>query len=119
MKQTLRTLQQKPAHVRERIAYVTAGIGTLAIFAVWMVTFITTQPLSVNTQKAERTQTGNPFAELTQSIQTGFAGAAAAIDDFQELEETQTQFEGEARLEVVETYRVPEEEQGRTDSVTF
>lgn len=116
MRRTLKNLQNKPEHVRERIAYMSAGVGTLGIFAVWMIAFITTQPLSLNTNIEERQQQENPFRELTQSFQTGFAGAAAALEELDT--EVPTQFEGEPRLEVVETQRT-EEPEGRVETLTF
>ena len=117
MRKTLENLRSKPAHIRERIAYMSAAGVTMGVFAVWAVSFVVTQPLSLNTNPPQpQEKTTNPLADLAGNLQTGFAGVAASLEDVPE--EPQTQYEGEARLEVVDTYRAPEPNP-RPDTVTF
>lgn len=61
----------------------------------------------------------HPIADLASTFKTGFAGAAASFEDVSG--EIQNQYEGEARLEIVETDRSStiEEKVERDTVLTF
>lgn len=122
MRQQLHNLRQKPEHVRQKYAFAAAGTVTLAIFMMWGTALIVSKPLAYkppqNEVQQEKRQ--NPLQHFTQSFQTGLAGVTASFEDVQNVAE-QGRYEGEARLEIVETGRSSsfEEESERETVYTF
>lgn len=120
MRKQFQNLRQKPEHVRKKYAYGTAATVSLSIFLIWGVTMVVAKPLAYNPEtQQQRQQSQHPVADLANTFKTGFAGVAAS---FQETtNEIQNQYEGEARLEIVETERSStiEEEQEREEVLRF
>lgn len=122
MRRQLHNLRQKPEQVRQKYAFMAAGTATLAIFLVWGTTLVLSKPLAYNAgdEPQQQEATESPFQQFTQSFQTGLAGVGASFEDVQNVAE-QGRFEGEARLEIVETERSSsiEEENERETVYTF
>tara|TARA_B100000745_G_scaffold298180_1_gene246348 strand:- start:2135 stop:2500 length:366 start_codon:yes stop_codon:yes gene_type:complete len=121
MKQQLHNLRQKPEHVRKQYAYTSAAAVTLSIFMIWGVTMVVTKPLAYKGTTEATEERGNPISELASTFKTGLAGAAASIEEVSAELEAPGQYEGEARLEIVETGRSStiDEEPERETVLTF
>lgn len=122
MRKHLQNIRQKPQHVRQKYAFTAAGTITLAIFLMWGTALVVSKPLAYNANEEPMQEVAeNPFESFAQSFQTGLAGVTASFEDVQDLTE-QGRYEGEARLEIIETGRsssIEEEENERETVYTF
>lgn len=121
MKQQLENLRSKPEHVRKQYAYTSAGVIALSIFMIWGVTMVVAKPLAYKGGNEAREEQANPLVDLAATFKTGLAGAAASLEDVTKEVESQGQYEGEARLEIVETDRSStiDDEPKRETELTF
>lgn len=122
MKQQLHNLRQKPEHIRKQYAYTSAGAVALSIFMIWGVTMVVTKPLAYKGAGEEVKEQINPISDLASTFKTGLAGAAASIEEVSAELEAPGQYEGEARLEIVETGRsstIDDAEEERDTVLTF
>jgi len=121
MKQQLNNLRQKPEHIRKQYAYTSAAAVSLSIFMIWGVTMVVTKPLAYKGTNEPTENRPHPIADLASTFKTGLAGAAASIEDVSKEIEAPGQYEGEARLEIVETGRSStiDEEKERDTVLTF
>lgn len=121
MKQQLQNLRNKPEHIRKQYAYTSAGAIALSIFMIWGVTMVVTKPLAYKGVESETQNQVHPIVDLASTFKTGFAGAAASIEEVSKEIEAQGQYEGEARLEIVETGRdsTIDQEKERDTVLTF
>lgn len=120
MRTTLHNLRQKPEHVRKKYAYTTAAVISLSIFFVWGTAMVISKPLAYKppVEEAQETNERKPFQELTKAFQTGLAGVGASLEEVQSVSEGR--YEGDARLEIVETGRSTTiEEEERETVYTF
>lgn len=105
MRKHLQNIRQKPLHVRQQYAFATAGTVTLAIFFMWGTALVVSKPLAYNANEEPMQEVANnPFESFAQSFQTGLAGVTASFEEVQSTAE-QGRYEGEARLEIIETGR--------------
>lgn len=114
MRAKLHEIRQKPEHVRKKYAYTSAAAITLSIFMIWGVTMVVAKPLAYKPTAQQEVNT-HPISDLANTFQAGFAGAAASFEDI--TEEVPGQYEGEARLEIVETGRSSTIEEEERDTV--
>lgn len=117
MMKHLENLRSKPEHVRKRYAYTSAATIALSIFMMWGVTMVVAKPLAYKGGNEPAKNQVNPIKDLTATFKTGFAGAAASLDSVKADLEPQGQYEGEARLEIVETDRSSTIEEKERDTV--
>ena len=119
MKKQLEHIKKQPEHVRRQYAYTTAGALTLSIFLIWGVTMVVARPLAYQGGSPAPQET-NPITDLAGTFQSGLAGVTASFEDLSETVE-QGRFEGEARLEIVDTEvsSTIEEEPERETVLTF
>jgi len=119
MKKHLDNIRSKPEHVRKQYAYTSAAAVSLSIFMIWGVTMVVAKPLAYKGGDTTVQTQSHPIADLASTFKTGFAGAAASFEDVSG--EIQNQYEGEARLEIVETDRSStiEEKVERDTVLTF
>ncbi|XKT75116.1 MAG: hypothetical protein ACJKSS_03065 [Patescibacteria group bacterium UBA2103] len=114
MRKTLHEIRQKPEHVRKKYAYTSAAAISLSIFMIWGVTMVVAKPLAYKPVGEQESNT-HPISDLANTFQAGFAGAAASFEDLSQ--EAPGQYEGEARLEIVETDRSSTIEEKERDTV--
>ena len=122
MKKQLENLRAKPEHIRKQYAYTSAGAIALSIFMIWGVTMVVAKPLAYKGGEEVDQNQVNPISDLAATFKTGLAGAAASIEDVSKELETQGRYEGEARLEIVETGRsstIEDTEKERDTVLTF
>jgi hypothetical protein len=84
---------------------------------IWGVTMVVAKPLAYKGGNEDTKNSVNPVKDLAATFKTGLAGAAASLDDVQAQLEPQGQYEGEARLEIVETDRSSTIEDKERDTV--
>lgn len=87
-------LQKKPHHVRKRVAFGVATLGSTVVALVWLIGSFATGAFSIHgSDFAMSTGQTASLATTSASSNSGIAGTAAALQDTQ----------GPARIEIVDT----------------
>jgi hypothetical protein len=76
----IKTIREKPHHVRRRIAFATAGVGAGLLAAVWLVSSISAGVFALKPTSFAQSTEGTPVTVVNENDTSGtdLAGAAAA-----------------------------------------
>lgn len=102
MKKLIQSIKAKPAHIRDRIVFLTAGTVAGLVGIVWFTGFVMSAPLAFS---GESTWSGGsavtaPLADISSVIQQNVAAVTGAFSGL--TAEEQASQSGEARVEVVD-----------------
>jgi len=105
----------KPHHIKKRIVFVSAGIGTALVALVWVAGALSTGAFAIRGSNFADSTTQEPVVivggDTTGTVGSGLAGAAAALEKNQEAP---------AHIEIVDTSTsTPQSKQAEQTTIPF